>query len=81
VVLRDGGSGDDEVLHEIIKGCQAQLARFKVPRYFSFRNELPKTASLKVAKQSLLASARAGGERTYDRVSGCWIDAGMETTP
>jgi long-chain acyl-CoA synthetase len=81
LVLRDAGSGDDAVLDEIIQGCQAQLARFKVPRYFSFRAALPKTASLKVAKQGLLASAREGGERTYDRVAGCWLGADAETAP
>jgi crotonobetaine/carnitine-CoA ligase len=79
VVLRDAGSRGEEVLDEIIKGCQAQLARFKVPRYFSFRTELPKTPSLKVAKQPLLVSAREGTERTYDRIAGAWIGAGMET--
>ena len=81
LVLRDGGSGDDAVLDAIIRSCHAQLARFKVPRYFSFRTELPKTASLKVAKQGLLASAREGVERTYDRVAGCWVGTSVETTP
>jgi crotonobetaine/carnitine-CoA ligase len=81
VVLRDGGEGEDAMLEQIVKGCQAQLARFKVPRYFSFRTELPKTASLKVAKQGLLASAREGTERTYDRVAGCWLDNGVAVTP
>jgi crotonobetaine/carnitine-CoA ligase len=80
VVLRDGGSADDAMVDQIVKGCQAQLARFKVPRYFSFRTELPKTASLKVAKQGLLASAREGTERTYDRVAGCWLENGVEAT-
>jgi len=81
VVLRDGASGDDDMLDQIVKGCQDQLARFKVPRYFTFRTELPKTPSLKVAKQGLLASAREGTERTYDRVAGCWFDNGVEATP
>jgi crotonobetaine/carnitine-CoA ligase len=81
VVLRDVGRGHDEALEEIIKGCQVQLARFKVPRYFSFRTDLPKTASLKVAKQSLLASALDGAERTYDRVAGCWLGTGAEKAP
>ena len=81
LVLRDDVNGEDAVLDEIIRGCQAQLAQFKVPRYFSFRTELPKTASLKVAKQGLLASAREGVERTYDRVAGCWVGTSVETTP
>ena len=81
VVLRDGGSIDDAMLDQIVKGCLAQLARFKVPRYFTFRAELPKTASLKVAKQRLLESVREGTERTYDRVAGCWLDDGVEAAP
>jgi crotonobetaine/carnitine-CoA ligase len=81
VVLRDGTNGDDAMLEQIVKSCQAQLARFKVPRYYTFRTELPKTASLKVAKQGLLASAREGNERTYDRVVGRWLDKGVEATP
>jgi crotonobetaine/carnitine-CoA ligase len=80
IVLRDPQGSGDEVLEEIIKGCQAQLARFKVPRYFSFRTELPKTPSLKVAKQSLLESAREAKERTYDRVTGSWNGADLEKT-
>jgi crotonobetaine/carnitine-CoA ligase len=80
VVLRDGSGGDANSLDEIIKGCQAQLAKFKVPRYFTFRTELPKTASLKVAKQGLLASAREVSERTYDRVAGTWIGTETEAT-
>lgn len=81
IVLREGSRANDQVLQEIIQGCQTQLARFKVPRYYSFRSELPKTASLKVAKQGLRESAREGFERTYDRVAGCWrgADKGMAT--
>jgi len=79
VVLRDGTGADEKaMLEQIVSGCQAQLARFKVPRYFTFRSELPKTASLKVAKEGLHASARAGTERTYDRVAGGWIGQGAE---
>jgi long-chain acyl-CoA synthetase len=81
VVLRDADLADDQALNEIIAGCQTQLARFKVPRYFSFRTELPKTASLKVAKESLRVSARKGTERTYDRVAGAWLGARADTTP
>ena len=78
---RRAAATDDACWSRSSRHCQAQLARFKVPRYFSFRTELPKTASLKVAKQGLLASAREGTERTYDRVAGCWLDNGVEATP
>lgn len=75
IVLKDGTPPDADTLDGIIAACQAQLARFKVPRYYSFRQALPKTPSLKVAKQSLLVSAREGLEPTYDRVSGQWTGA------
>ena len=80
VVLRDAKNSGEDVLEEIIKGCHAQLARFKVPRYFSFRTELPKPPSLKVAKQPLVESAREARERTYDRVTGCWTGVDAEKT-
>lgn len=78
IVLRDAHTPKDKVIAEIFEACQAQLARFKVPRYISFRDALPKTPSLKVAKQTLLVSAREGTELTYDRVAGCWLGAVQE---
>lgn len=78
IVLKDADAPRDAVLADIVAACQSQLARFKVPRYYSFRAALPKTPSLKVAKQSLLVSAREGTEPTYDRVAGRWIGAVQE---
>ncbi|RZI78279.1 MAG: AMP-binding protein [Variovorax sp.] len=78
IVLKNADAPKDEIISEIVATCQAQLARFKVPRYFSFREVLPKTPSLKVAKQSLLVSAREATEPTYDRVAGCWLGSTQE---
>jgi crotonobetaine/carnitine-CoA ligase len=78
IVLKDADAHKDEVITEIVAACQAQLARFKVPRYYSFREALPKTPSLKVAKQTLLVSAREATELTYDRVAGRWLGAAQE---
>ena len=56
----------------ILRVCESDLARFKVPRYLEFRTELPMTASGKVAKVDLAEERddlRAG---SYDRVDGVW---------
>ncbi|MNR47782.1 crotonobetaine/carnitine-CoA ligase [compost metagenome] len=78
VVLRDGVPPDDTSLQNIIAGCQANLAKFKVPRYYSFIQELPKTASLKIAKATLRERAADLSERTYDNQAGQWLTTLVE---
>jgi crotonobetaine/carnitine-CoA ligase len=73
IVLNDGVAGSDAVLDEFIRHCRGQLAKFKVPRYYSFLSSLPKTPSLKVAKGVLRAEAQKGGEPTYDSVAQRWL--------
>jgi long-chain acyl-CoA synthetase len=51
VVLKEGESGSET---EIIGFCSNELARFKVPKYVEFRNELPKTLIGKVLRRVLL---------------------------
>jgi len=77
LVLREGVEPSQAVLEEVIATCGAQLARFKVPRYFSFRTSLPKTPSLKIAKQVLKSEAVQSEEPTYDRVERRWTTAAM----
>jgi acyl-CoA synthetase (AMP-forming)/AMP-acid ligase II len=73
IVLGPGTVPSDAVLGDIILQCQRQLAKFKVPRYYTFRAALPKTPSLKIAKQQLRSEAPAVSEPTYDRVAGRWL--------
>ena len=75
VVLNNGMAASEHTLQQIIAACELHLAPFKVPRYYAFRSALPKTPSLKIAKQQLrLAGAvTASGERVYDRVAGRWL--------
>ncbi|MEO8136495.1 MAG: AMP-binding protein, partial [Betaproteobacteria bacterium] len=73
IVLDANIAPSDAVLGDIIGHCQQQLAKFKVPRYYAFRASLPKTPSLKIAKQVLKAEARAISEPTYDRITGQWL--------
>ena len=73
IVLNDGRRPTAETIEGIISACAKQLAPFKVPRYFAFPQSLPKTASLKVAKQRLIEQAVSSDEPTYDRVAARWL--------
>jgi len=73
VVLGPGLRPDDVPPDRIIAHCEANLARFKVPRFVAYCDTLPKTASQKIAKQALVhdvTDLRAG---SYDRVAGKWL--------
>lgn len=62
-------------LARVIEHCQDNLAAFKVPRYFSFRDGFVKTASGKISKPALLAEAADLRAGSFDRVSGSWVHA------
>ena len=69
-VLTEGG--DETLLQAVIAHCQANLARFKVPRYYAFIDALPRTASNKVAKHLIVPAGGSPFAGTYDRVDGLW---------
>ena len=50
VVLKDGAHATEK---ELKKFCMDHLARYKVPRLFSFETELPRTPTGKVLKKEL----------------------------
>ncbi|HET7121641.1 MAG TPA: AMP-binding protein [Solirubrobacterales bacterium] len=53
VVLRDHGSGSDELAHELQEHCKRETAPYKFPRLVEFAGELPKTSSGKVKRAEL----------------------------
>lgn len=72
VVLRPGLTPTDVSTDRIIAHCEANLARFKVPRYIAYRDELPKTPSGKIAKKTLTQGVADLREDSYDRVEARW---------
>jgi crotonobetaine/carnitine-CoA ligase len=72
VVLQPGLTPKIVPPARVIAHCEANLARFKVPRYIEYRDSLPKTASEKIAKQHLVASGVDPRANSYDRIEGCW---------
>lgn len=51
IVLKDGVSVSEKELNEF---CRKNLAAFKVPRNYEFRDELPKTAVGKILRRTLI---------------------------
>ena len=71
VVLQPGLRREDVPPQRIVSHCEANLARFKVPRYVAYLEQLPKTPSEKIAKHVLIGPPETAAE-TYDRVEACW---------
>ena len=66
----------DEKADAIIAHARKYLAPFKVPRFYTFVDDFPRTVSLKIAKPQIsagIADLRAG---SFDRVENRWIQEG-----
>ena len=68
VTLTTSDLSEEALVTALAEHCAARLARFKVPRYWEVCDDLPVTASHRVAKARL--DSMPG--RTWDRVDGVW---------
>lgn len=66
VQLADGIAADRSVAESIRGEAAGRLARFKVPRYVEFVDELPRTPSERVAKQVLKDRTADVADRAFD---------------
>lgn len=55
VALVAGESPDTVTPEQLIEHCAAELATYKVPRYIAYREEFPRTPSMRVRKSELIA--------------------------
>jgi len=55
IVLRPGETATEE---EILDFCRERLARYKIPKYVEFRDELPKTMVGKILRRELMEEER-----------------------
>lgn len=62
-------SGNEPDLAALISHCQHNLAPFKVPRYYQFVPELPKTSSGKIAKHQLQTGGAGSSAPVHDRTA------------
>ncbi len=72
VSLHNGHAGDIAMVERIMAYAAPRLASFKLPRYFEFIAEMPRTASFKVAKSELQKARNDHRTGSYDRVDGVW---------
>jgi len=61
VVLKDGHEVDEKELNAY---CRNNLAAFKVPRIYEFRDELPKTAVGKILRRQLIEEEKEANKET-----------------
>ena len=73
IIWQDGVQPDRVLLQQLIEHCQKNLASFKVPRFYTFPEALPKTSSGKIAKHRLVEEMASKIERSFDRVTETWI--------
>ena len=69
--------GDDVTQEEVSPPvlstfCAERLARFKVPRYWTYRDDLPRTPSERIRKETLRVEAEDPRAGAWDRVEGQW---------
>ncbi|MBL8706748.1 MAG: AMP-binding protein [Rhodospirillales bacterium] len=73
LVLKPGVKPTDLPPEKVVQFCETNLAKFKVPRYVSYIDKLPKTPSEKIAKQVLVQGVADLRTGSFDRVSGKWL--------
>lgn len=71
---KEGVAPDQVLLDEVIATAQAGLAAFKIPRFYAFVEDFPRTASLKISKPQLKARDADPRAGSYDRTVGAWIE-------
>ena len=69
LIVWSEGTATEQDLAALIDHCQRNLAPFKVPRYFQFVAELPKTSSGKIAKHQLKAAIPHPLAPVHDRAA------------
>ncbi len=75
--LKEGVAPGRQVLEAVIATATAGLAPFKVPRFFTFVQDFPRTASLKIAKPQITAGVHDLRAGSFDRTTGTWLEGGQ----
>ena len=72
IVLQPGHSRESVSPQALSEFCDERLAYFKVPRFWTFTDDLPRTPSEKIIKSEIIADADDLRIGAYDRVDDCW---------
>ena len=68
IVLAPGKTQDDVTPEMLTAHCRELLADFKVPRYWAYVSDFPRTATNKIAKQRMIDATEDLRADAYDRV-------------
>ena len=77
VVLKKGETKNTVPPREIIAFAKSKLARFKVPRYIEYADDLPRTPSERVEKHKLIRAKEDLRLDSYDAEKDIWITRSM----
>jgi len=72
ISLKAGFGKENVPPAQIIAFCRDRLAKFKLPRYIEYRDQLPKTAKGSIAKHKLHTEGNDLRELSFDTVDGVW---------
>jgi crotonobetaine/carnitine-CoA ligase len=72
ISLKAGFGKENVPPAQIMAFCRDRLAKFKLPRYIEYRDQLPKTAKGSIAKHKLHAEGNDLRELSFDTVDGVW---------
>lgn len=72
VVLQDGVDPKSVPPRDLIEFCEQRLAYFKVPRYWTYRDDLPRTPSERIRKEILEDEGEDPRLAAYDKVDDVW---------
>jgi crotonobetaine/carnitine-CoA ligase len=67
VALVEGSAADDVGPRALIEFCRERLAKHKVPRYLEYREDFPRTPSMRVKKSQLIAEVEDPLAAAWDR--------------
>jgi acyl-CoA synthetase (AMP-forming)/AMP-acid ligase II len=74
VSLRNEKTKADITPDALIEHCKQRLAPFKIPRYFAYVDDFPRTGTEKIAKPQLVQDCPDLRLGAYDRVEAIWRD-------
>jgi acyl-CoA synthetase (AMP-forming)/AMP-acid ligase II len=73
IQLMPGKTAEDMPPERIVAHCAGQLAAFKVPRYYEYRADFPRTDSQRVLKRELIKEKPDLRTGAYDRQEKRWL--------
>lgn len=72
IILKDGHTAESTPPARILDFASGRLAKFKLPRYIAYRDEFPRTPSMKIRKGELRTESEDLRVGAYDAADDVW---------